>query len=34
MFADFATGGTAFDNYAYFDTDGDGEIGSRGGNEL
>lgn len=28
MFADFATGGTAFDNYAYFDTDGDGEIGS------
>ncbi|HWT15774.1 MAG TPA: PilC/PilY family type IV pilus protein [Patescibacteria group bacterium] len=26
MFADFANGGTAFDNYAFFDTNGDGEI--------
>ena len=28
MFADFANGGTAFDNYAYFDTNGDGELSS------
>jgi type IV pilus assembly protein PilY1 len=26
MFADFANGGTAFDSYAFFDTNGDGEI--------
>lgn len=26
MFADFANGGTAFDRYAFFDTNGDGEI--------
>lgn len=28
MFADFGNGGTAFDNYAYFDTNGDGDITS------
>lgn len=28
MFADFATGGRAFDNFAYFDTNGDGDITS------